>query len=105
MLAWPAKRKLVKPAKACSPPPRAEQPSGRGNDTHSLAIQVAAQIGGTARVLPELLAAEGDAVYLRNPRRFSGRAVVAGALEVASSGWLRCLPILIRPQLVPLLLA
>jgi len=35
MLARPAKRKLVKRAKACLPRPRAEQPFGRGNDSHS----------------------------------------------------------------------
>jgi hypothetical protein len=46
MLAWPAKRKLVKLAKARFPRPRAEQPFGRSNDSHSLAIQVPAQIGG-----------------------------------------------------------
>jgi hypothetical protein len=43
MLAWAAKRKLVKLAKACLPRPRTEQPFGRGNDV-TLAIQVAAQI-------------------------------------------------------------
>jgi hypothetical protein len=32
-----------------------------------------AQIGGTARVLPELSIAQGDAVDRRSPRRFSGR--------------------------------
>jgi hypothetical protein len=35
MQAWPAKGKLVKLAKACFPQPRAEQPFGRGNDSHS----------------------------------------------------------------------
>ena len=35
MLAWPAKRKLVKLAKLVCPRPRAEQPFGRGNDSHS----------------------------------------------------------------------
>jgi len=35
MLAWPAKGKLVKPVKAWLPRPRAEQPFGRGNDSHS----------------------------------------------------------------------
>src|SRR5580704_16173332 len=35
MLAWPAKIKLVKLAKACFPRPRAERPFGRGNDSHS----------------------------------------------------------------------
>ena len=43
MLAWPAKGKLVKLAKACLP--RAERPFGRGNDSHSGDL-VAAQIGG-----------------------------------------------------------
>jgi len=46
MLPRPAKGKLVKLAKACFPPgPRAEQSFGRGT-TVTLAIQVAAQIGG-----------------------------------------------------------
>jgi hypothetical protein len=35
MLARPAERKLVKLAKACFPRPRAEQPFGRGNGSHS----------------------------------------------------------------------
>jgi hypothetical protein len=35
MLAWPAKGKLVKLAKACFPRPRTEQLFGRGNDKHS----------------------------------------------------------------------
>jgi len=35
MLARPAKHKLVKLAKACFPQPRAEQPFGRGDDSHS----------------------------------------------------------------------
>jgi hypothetical protein len=49
MLAWPAKGKLVKLAKACFPRPRVEQPFGRGT-TVTLAIQVAAQIGGDVRI-------------------------------------------------------
>jgi hypothetical protein len=35
MQTWPAKGKLVKLAKACFPQPRAEQPFGRDNDSHS----------------------------------------------------------------------
>jgi len=35
MLAWPAKRKLAKLARPVCPRPRAEQPFGRGNDSHS----------------------------------------------------------------------
>jgi len=49
MLARPAKRKLVKLARLVCPRPRAEQPFGRGNDSHS-GDQVAAQIGRRVRV-------------------------------------------------------
>ena len=46
MLAWPAKGKLVKLAKACFP---GREPNGRSGavTTVTLAIQVAAQIGGS----------------------------------------------------------
>jgi hypothetical protein len=47
MQARPAKHKLVKLANACLLRPRAEQPSGRGDDS-TLAIKVAVQIGGYA---------------------------------------------------------
>jgi len=46
MLAWPAKRKLVKLARLVFSRPRAEQPFGAVT-TSTLAIQVAAQIGGS----------------------------------------------------------
>jgi len=48
MLARPAKGKLVKLAKACSP---GREPNSRSGavTTVTLAIQVAAQIGGSAR--------------------------------------------------------
>jgi len=50
MLAWPAKRKLVKLAKACLPPSR-EPNSGSGAvTTVTLAIQVADHISGDARL-------------------------------------------------------
>jgi hypothetical protein len=48
MLAWPAKGKLVKLAKACFP---GREPNSRSGavTTVALAIQVAAQIGGAVR--------------------------------------------------------
>ena len=47
MLAWPAKGNLVKLTKACLPPGR--EPNNRSGalTTVTLAIQVAAQIGGS----------------------------------------------------------
>jgi len=62
-----------------------------------LPFKIIAHIGGTARVLPGLPIAQGVAVGRRSPQRFSGRAVVTGAVEVASGRWPGCLPILIRP--------
>jgi hypothetical protein len=74
MLAWAAKRKLVKLAKACLPRPRAEQPFGRGNDV-TLAIQVAAQIGSGGRCGGRL-AVPGVLVSQRPARGLvSGRAI------------------------------
>ena len=49
MLAWPAKGKLVKRAKACWPPGREPNSRSGAVTTVTLAIQVAAQIGGSAR--------------------------------------------------------
>jgi len=49
MLARPAKRKLVKLAKACLPPGRERNSRSGAVTTVTLAIQVAAQIGGYAR--------------------------------------------------------
>ena len=48
MRAWPAKGKLVKLAKACPP---GREPNSRSGavTTVTLAIQVAAQIGGSVR--------------------------------------------------------
>ena len=47
MLAWPAKIKLVKLAKACLPPGREPNSRSGAVTTVTLAIQVAAQIGGS----------------------------------------------------------
>ena len=49
MLAWPAKGKLVKLATACFPPGREPNSRSGAVTTSTLAIQVAAQIGGYAR--------------------------------------------------------
>jgi hypothetical protein len=49
MLARPAKHKLVKLAKACSPPAASRTAVRARVTTVTLAIQVAAQIGGDVR--------------------------------------------------------
>ncbi len=49
MLAWPAKGKLVKLAKACLPPGREPNSRSGAVTTVTLAIQVTAQLGGYAR--------------------------------------------------------
>jgi hypothetical protein len=53
MLAWPAKGKLVKLAKACFSPGREPNSRSGAVTTSTLAIQVAAQIGGSGS--PRLL--------------------------------------------------
>jgi len=66
MLAWPANSKLAKLANACLPP-AASRTAVPAVTTVTLAIQVAAQIGGNARVLLELPIPQRDSIERRSP--------------------------------------
>jgi hypothetical protein len=78
MLAWPAKGKLVKLAKACFPPAASRTARSGAVTTVTLAIQVAAQIGGSGspRLLRSLI--PGTCIWFVRVRSYDrpGRSIV-----------------------------
>jgi hypothetical protein len=85
MQAWPAKGKLVKLAKACLPPGRESNSCSGAVTTVTLAIQVAAQIGGSGspRLLRSLI--PGTSIRFVRVRSYDrpGRSIVTVLLETS----------------------